>query len=368
VATLSDAPSGQIGSAGAATPAIAVIVAARNEEKHIGACLTSLMTQDPVVQADGTPLPVHIVVVDGRSEDDTREIVAATASEHGWAMAHEHPEAEGSNAPRLAERVVHLIDNPDRTTPHAFNRGIDATDASHLVIFSAHSHAQPNYLQENLRAMEATQADIVGGSLHILGDGPTASAIALAQTSKVGTGGASYRQEGSSGWADTVPFPFFHRSLLDRIGRFDEELLRNQDDEFIHRARQDGARVWLDADINSTYISRSSLSRLFRQYHDYGRYRMVTIAKRGEAGSVRQLAPLLAAVGGATVTAASAAARRPRIPLAFAAMYGVVVAAEGLRLTRRPGAAATTAAAIATQHGAYALGQLRGLRELRRAR
>jgi glycosyltransferase involved in cell wall biosynthesis len=55
-------------------PSITVVVPARNEEKHITACLNSLLQQDYT--------NLHIIAVDDRSTDNTGAAIAALAAQH----------------------------------------------------------------------------------------------------------------------------------------------------------------------------------------------------------------------------------------------------------------------------------------------
>jgi GT2 family glycosyltransferase len=93
----------------------------------------------------------------------------------------------------------------------------------------------------------------------------------------LGVGDAQYRRATTATEADTVAFGSFRRSLVDKIGYFDETLLVNEDYEFNARIRASGGRIWIDPSIRAVYFSRPNLKLLARQYFSYGywKFRML---------------------------------------------------------------------------------------------
>jgi hypothetical protein len=103
---------------------------------------------------------------------------------------------------------------------------------------------------------------------------------------------------------DTVPFGAFRRSLIERIGNFDETLLTNEDYEFNTRIRKAGGKIWFDPGIKSRYIARRSFGDLARQYWRYGFWKVKMLRRFPESFRWRQLAglfvlsfPVLAVLG-----------------------------------------------------------------------
>lgn len=141
-------------------------------------------------------------------------------------------------------------------------------------------------------ALRATNAECVGGAIDTRGETLEATAIAMAQSSPFGVGGAAFRMaDPKAGYVDTVAFGAYRRSVFEQIGLFDEELVRNQDDEFNFRLTQAGGKIWLDPTIRADYFSRASLRKLWKQYYDYGLFKVRVIQKRGAVPSWRHLAP-----------------------------------------------------------------------------
>jgi hypothetical protein len=117
--------------------------------------------------------------------------------------------------------------------------------------------------------------------------------VAAAYHSQFSTGGAKFHDVTHQGWVDTVPYGCWRKSVLERIGLFDETLVRNQDDELNLRLRRAGGKIWQDPAIISWYSPRSDLSKLFHQYFQYGFWKVAVIRKHRLPGSWRHLVPVL---------------------------------------------------------------------------
>ena len=245
---------------------VTVILPVRNEARHIGRCLDAVLAQDYARDR------VQVLVVDGMSEDGTREIVAKRAAR---------------------DTRVTLLDNPERIVPSALNRGIRAACGDVIVRVDGHTVIAPDYVRRCVEALSATHADNVGGPMQAIGETYIARAIALATSSRFGVGGASFHYADRPCSVDTLYMGAYRREVFDRIGLFDEELVRNQDDEFNFRLIEAGGKIWLDPKIRSTYYSRSTLRALWKQYFEYGFWKVRVIQKHGRPASWRHLVPAL---------------------------------------------------------------------------
>lgn len=243
---------------------ISAVIPCRNEREHIEACVRSILDQE------SPPGGLEIIVADGLSDDGTREILKRLASEH--------PE-------------VRVVDNPRRVTPCAMNAGIREARGEYIAIMGAHNRYASDYLLQSVQVLEETKADNVGGSMICEGNSHVQRAIALAHHSNFSVGGARWHNPDYEGQAETVFGGVYRREVFDRIGLFDEELVRNQDDEFNLRLIQRGGRIWHSPRIRSWYSPRQSLKALFRQYFQYGYWRVRVVQKRKAAASFRQFVP-----------------------------------------------------------------------------
>lgn len=248
-------------------PLISIIIPCRNEGKYIGDCLISLLNQKNLKDE------LEILVVDGISTDNTREIVN-----------------------KLSENFsqIHLVDNPKRITPAAMNLGIKEANGKFICIMGAHAEYDEEYLSNSIKLLnEHPEVICTGGP--VVGKGKTnfAKAAALALSSPIGVGNAKHHFPDYEGYVEGIGFPVFRREVFNKIGLYDEELIRNQDDEFNLRLRKNGLKVYLSPKVKSQYYVRDSPKELFKQYFDYGMWRVAVIKKHKLPASFRQLVPTL---------------------------------------------------------------------------
>jgi succinoglycan biosynthesis protein ExoA len=245
---------------------VSVIVPCRNEVRHIDAFL-----QSALAQRLPDDFQLQIVIVDGLSDDGTRERLTA------W-----------SNRPEVV-----VLDNPKRITSAALNLAIERADGEIIVRMDVHTIYASDYVLECIRALDETGATCVGGPWRpSIGVGIQA-AIARAFESRIGSGGAASRRTDYSGPVDTVYLGAWRRADLIRLGGFDENLVRNQDDELNLRILRSGGSVWQSAAIRSFYAPRASLVALFRQFFQYGYWKVPVIIKHRLPASYRHLLPFL---------------------------------------------------------------------------
>lgn len=325
-----------------ATPRVTVILPCRNEGRYIGACL------DSILAASYPPGQLEILVVDGMSDDGTREAVARY----------------GARDPR-----VRLLDNPARIVPTALNVGIEEASGDVIARMDAHVVYPPEYLPRLVAALAETGADNVGGCIVTLpADGTAvAQAIAIALGHPFGVGNSHFRIGAKAPrLVDTVPFGCYRRDVFTRVGLFDEELVRNQDDEFNHRLVARGGRVMLLPDVVSYYYARGSFAQVARMFYQYGAFKPLVARKVGRIMTLRQLVPaaFVAALGTATL-GALVWAPAGLAAAAIATAYALGVGACTLPVARSHGArcALALAAVFPVVHVSYGTGFLRGLRD-----
>lgn len=323
-------------------PMVTIIVPCRNEEEHIAPCLDSMLASEYPLDR------MEILVLDGMSNDGTRTILGTYAGAH---------------------RSILVLDNPRGITPAALNLGIRAASGDIIIRMDAHVAYPPDYIPRLVTGLLESGADNVGGVLETVpaDDTPLARAIALGISHRFGVGnshfrvGARDRRE-----VDTVAFGCFRREVFQRVGLFDEELIRNQDDEFNFRIITRGGKVVLLPDVSCRYFARRSLVHLSRMYYQYGYFKPLVARKVGRVMTVRQLVPALLVAtlaGSAALGVVLPAATAMFILIALA--YGLAVlgcaVAGGARYGLRCAGALT--AVFPVLHFSYGLGFLLGIRD-----
>jgi succinoglycan biosynthesis protein ExoA len=160
------------------------------------------------------------------------------------------------------------------------------------VRVDGHCEIDSDYVANCVKHLQSGRAEGVGGPIKTIGETLQAEAVAIAMSSKFGVGGSAFRTiDDRELYVDTVAFPGYKRETLENVGEFNEELVRNQDDEFNYRIRKMGGRILLSPDIRSRYYSRSTFKSLWRQYFQYGYWKVRVLQLHPKQMSVRQFVP-----------------------------------------------------------------------------
>ena len=243
---------------------VSIIVPCRDEAKSIHAFLRSLLNQE---RGD---FSWEAIIADGLSEDGTREILCQY----------------GEKYPQ-----IRVIDNSGIIASTGLNACIREARGDILVRMDVHTEYKSDYVLRCVEVLRRTDAANVGGACIAVQSGRVGGAIAAAFHSPFAVGGAQWHQPGYEGPVDTVHLGCWRREVLEQAGGFDETLVRNQDDELNLRLTRAGGKIWQSPAIVSWYHPRSSLAALFRQYFQYGFWKVAVIRKHGQPASWRHLVP-----------------------------------------------------------------------------
>lgn len=246
---------------------ISLIIPCHNEEKYIARCLNSVIEQD--YPTDN----LEILVVDGMSKDKTIQVV------------------ENYRKKFLS---IKILKNPNKTTPYAFNLGIKYSKADIIMIMSAHSTLEKDYISKCLKYLYKHNVGNVGGIWITLPGDDTiiAQSIALTLSHPFGVGNAYFRTGSEEPkYVDTVPFGCYRKEVFKKIGFFNEKLIRNQDLEFNLRLKKAGGKILLVPDIVSYYYSRSTLRALAKNNFSNGFWVVYSTKFAKVPFSVRHLIP-----------------------------------------------------------------------------
>lgn len=246
---------------------ISIILPVRDEGNYIGAALDAVLAQDyPTEQ-------MEILIADGMSTDGTREIIREYQQKHG---------------------NIKLLDNPGKIVPTGMNIALRQALGDIIIRVDGHCVIAPDYVSNCVKHLVEDGVDGVGGPMESIGETPLAETIALAMSSPFGVGNSAFRTTtGKTKLVDTVPFPAYTREIIRKAGLYDEELVRNQDDEYNYRIRELGGKLMLAEDVRSKYYSRGSFIKLWKQYFLYGYYKVRVLQKHPRQMSLRQFVPPL---------------------------------------------------------------------------
>lgn len=323
--------------AAASQPFVSVVIPMRNEEESIADCV------DAVLRQDYPPELLEIIVVDGDSDDRSVEMVEKLAE---------------VNAGR-----VRLLHNPKRIVPPALNTAIRAARGTVIARVDGHTRIAGDYVRVGVETLNRTNAENVGGPMIAVGGGLWGNAVARVTSSRFGVG--SYFHFGTEEReVDTVYLGMWPRSVFAQIGLFDEELVRNQDDELNYRLRKHGGRVVMNPDMRSAYQNRQSLSKLAKQYWQYGLWKVRVLQKHPRQMSWRHFVPPAFVAALLSFTALSPwSTIAAQLAVIVISIYAVAVVALAANLSAADGWRAWAAAAVtfAVIHVCWGAGFLAGL-------
>ncbi len=321
-------------------PFVSIIMPVRNEATFIARSLGAVLAQD--YPADR----LEVLIADGMSTDDTRVIIRQLAAQH----------------PQVPVRV---IDNPGKIVPTGFNAALAQARGDVIVRIDGHCEIAPDYVSRCVIHLLEDGVDGVGGPIRTVGVTPLSATIALAMSSSFGVGNSAFRTvKDKAMFVDTIAFPAYTRVTVEKAGLLDEELVRNQDDEYNYRLRKLGAWLLLAPDVKATYYSRNSLRSLWRQYYQYGFYKVRVLQKHPHQMRLRQFVPpafVATVLGGALLSPFSRIVRR---------LWGLTVSAyvvanlfASWRIARKTGYEHLWRLPVVffILHFSYGLGFLRGL-------
>lgn len=246
---------------------VLVVIPCLNEEAYIAGLVTHLINSNKQV-------PLHIVIADGGSTDQTLPIIHQLC--------------------KTFEQVTYLH-NPARLQGAGINLAVKTygLQAHYFVRIDAHAHYPDAYIETLLNEAETHQASSVVVSMDTQGETPFQRAVAAAQNSKLGNGGASHRNTCSEGqWVDHGHHALMKISAFNEVGGYDESFSHNEDAELDIRLGLAGHRIWLTAITSIIYFPRATPAALFTQYKHYGRGRLRTMLKHHTRPKLRQLLPV----------------------------------------------------------------------------
>jgi succinoglycan biosynthesis protein ExoA len=239
----------------------------RNEAAFIERSLGAVLAQD--YKRDR----MEVIVADGMSDDGTRALIESFQRDY---------------------RNLRLIDNPQRIVSTGLNAALREVKGEIIVRVDGHCEIASDYVSRCVSHLTNNQAECVGGPVETIGESYTAQAIAAAMSSPFGVGGSGFRVGAKEPrLADTAPFPAYKLETIKRAGGFDEELVRNQDDEYNYRLRKLGGRILLSPEVRSRYYSRARVLSLWKQYFQYGYWKVRVLQKHPRQMQVRQFVPPL---------------------------------------------------------------------------
>lgn len=252
---------------------VSIICPIFNEGKFIEKCIDSILSQD-------YPRELYeFILVDGMSTDSTLEKVKVYTQKYSF---------------------IKLLDNPHKVVPFALNIAIQAATGDVIIRIDGHCVYPTNYVSVLVKYLFELEADNVGAVWNTMPakNNSICRAIAFGSSHKFGVGNSKHKVGATEIIeTDTVPFGCYRREVFDKIGFFDEELTRNQDDEFNGRLIKNGGKIFLIPQLVINYIARDSLKKMSKMFFQYGLFKPLVNKKLGTPTTIRQFFPVVFVLG-----------------------------------------------------------------------
>ncbi len=316
---------------------VSVLVPVRDEQARIEASVVAMLAQD-------TEHTVELLFVDGRSTDDTVEILRRL---------------------QATDPRIRILDNPERTTAHALNVGLRAARGRYVARMDAHTAYPPGYLRHGIDRLAAGDVAWVTGPQVPTGEGYWSRIVATALGGRLGRGASDkWAADDADAPADewelstSVFTGVWRRDTLDELGGWDPAWAVNQDSEMAARVLARGGRIVCRREMGAAYVPRDGLRRLARQYWRYGAFRARTFVRHPSS-----CGPLRIAAAGLPVTFAAAMlpGRSGRVGRRLTGTYLLAVATQVARTRPAPADALPLGAVLVTMHVSWGAGFLQSL-------
>lgn len=244
---------------------VSIVIPCFNEKEYILRCLNSIANQSYPKEL------ITTFVCDGNSTDGTQDIIKNYVAKNAQCR---------------------LLINEHKTTPHALNLGIKNSTSDVVIILGAHSELDKCFVEKNMETFKEDEKIMcAGGVLENVYENETSKIIGYAMSSSFGVGNAHFRTGAKKGYVDTVAFGAYKKEIFEKVGLFNEALIRNQDDEFNYRVTSAGYKICLNPEIKCKYFVRASYKKLYRQYFQYGYWKVYVNVLHKTVTTLRQLVP-----------------------------------------------------------------------------
>jgi len=320
-------------------PKVSVIMPVRNEAGYIKRSLGSVLRQDYPADL------IEVIIADGMSEDATKGLVSRLIKDNGCFP-------------------IRIIDNPDLIVPTGFNAALKVAQGDIIIRVDGHTEIADDYISQCVSALSREGAENVGGRMDAEGIGAFGQAVALGTSNRFGIGGGKFHYSDKKEYVDTVYMGAWKREVFEKFGMLDEELVRNQDDEFNYRLLKNGCKILLCPQIKSKYVNRSSIRSLSRQYFQYGYWKVRVLQKHPLQMRPRQFVPpafVTALIGSAFVAPFSESIRILLILIAGSYVAGNLLASGQIAWNKGWRHFPLLPIVFAVLHLSYGMGFLVGL-------
>lgn len=249
------------------TPVVSIFLPTFNEGHGIERCLDSLLGQD------SPNCEIEVLAIDGGSQDNTREILERYA---------------------IRDSRVRVFTNERRRTPFAYNIGLREARGEYVCIFGGHCVASHDYFGTCLSELQARGAGACGGRVITVPASDTLQARLAAWVAghSFGSSRKSFRTY-REGYVDTVNYGVMRRELPIEVGGYDEQLLRNQDNDVNQKISARGHAMYCTWKTHCLYWPKATIGGLLQYMRSNGFWNVVSLKRNAASMAARHFIPFV---------------------------------------------------------------------------
>lgn len=220
---------------------------------------------------------IEILLVDSMSTDGTRRIMEDFATEDNGFYQ------------------VRIFENPDKVIPCGLNVMLDNYIGDAMVRIDAHARVPRDFITKGVDTLQRTGEMVCGGPRPNLSEKDTswARTLLLAEQSMFGSSIAGYRRQQVEGYVSTIFHGLYRREVYDKVGKYNKNLLRSEDNDMSQRIRAAGFRLYYTPEITSYQMVRNTLPRMLKQKYQNGYWVGKTMGINPHCFSTFHFVPLL---------------------------------------------------------------------------
>lgn len=250
---------------------VTAMVVVRNEEEYIKISLKSLLEQNfPENQYE-------VIIIDGMSDDNTMKNIQEIIANY------------------KGQVQIKILQNEKKLLAPGWNLGIKNAQGKYVIRIDAHAKASKDFIKKSIETMKELPEDVacVGGKLTSVSLEDDDKTISKVLSSPFGIGNSKFRYSDKAQYTDTVAFGLYRKEVFEKVGYFDENLARNQDNNMHNRIRKAGYKFYFNPEIQSEYYVRNSLKKMMKQGFQNGKWNIIVFRQDKESLSIRHLVPLM---------------------------------------------------------------------------
>ena len=248
---------------------VSICTIARNEEGYLPHLLDDITKQDfPAGQ-------IEVVMVDSGSKDGTRGIMENFAEKN----------SQFYNCT--------VTENPGDNQASGWNQAIRTSTGDIIIRLDAHGRIPTDFVSKNVECMESGE-DVTGGPRPNLPekDTPWQRLLLSAESSMFGSGIAGFRRKNEKKYVKSMFHAAYRREVFEKVGLFNENLGRTEDNEMHYRIRKAGYKICFNPDIISYQNIRNSWCGMLKQKYGNGHWIGLTLGVCPGCFSIHHFVPL----------------------------------------------------------------------------